>query len=664
MRLSDAAVRRPVAMSCLIIALALLGLNAYRTMGLELMPKIDIPFITVVTVYPGATPAEIETDVAKRIEDAVVSVDGLKHVTSLCTENVCQTFLEFDLAVDVDITATDVREQIDLVRATLPTDVEDPQILKFDLNAQPIITLALTGDAPLAALYDFADNELKDRITTIPGVATVELIGGARREMHVLLDRERLAGRGLSSFDVVQAIRQGVVTVPAGRVHEAGNEINLTFDADVASAAELAELELAHGGDQRCRIRDVGRVAMRTAEQRQAARVDGRPAVAIRVVKKGDANAVRVTEAVRAAMGRLQRELPGGMDLVWVTDDGRFIEATNESAWSNVIQGILLTAAILFLFLYNLRSLLVVALTMPLTVVIGLFFMQMLGFTLNSSTLIAIGLSVGVLVTNSIVVLEAIIARLQAGRSPREAARLGADQAWIAVLASAGTNVVVLFPLAIMPSLIGLWIQPLAVTMFIMTVVSLFISFTLTPLLCSLLLRPADAGRRGLLVACERLWNRGLERVIGGYRRLLAGIHRRRWRAVLVLFAVLALLVHAMATAGSLGSSMVEEPDRGEVYVKLEFPTRYALERTRARVEEAVAQFADLPGLEHSLAMVGKIDAMEGQISEGVYLAQILLRFAHRTEREADIDELLAAVRDRLTDYPGAIITVSQPGMV
>ncbi|HPM82585.1 MAG TPA: efflux RND transporter permease subunit, partial [Candidatus Anammoximicrobium sp.] len=446
MMLSEFSVRRPVATSCLMIGLTLLGINAYRKMGLELMPKLDIPYITVVTVYPGASPEELEADVAKRIEDAVVSIDGLKHVSSTCMENVCQTLLEFQLHVDVDIAATDVREKLDLIRADLPDQVEDPIIQKFDINAKPIVTLALAGDVPLDELYDFADNTLRDRLTVISGVADVQLVGGAERRVQVELDRNRLAARGLFSLNVVQAIQQAVRTVPSGRVRDGTTEYSVKFDAEYDRFADLADLEIANELGQRCHIRDVGQVAMATEEVRQAARLDGRPCIAIKVVKKADANAVRVAEAVREAMTVLNAELPGGMELVWIEDDGTFIEASNQSAWSNVFQGILLTAAILFVFLYNLRSLLVVVVTMPLTIVVGLFFMQMVGYTLNTSTLIAIGMSTGILVTNSIVVLEAIVDRLDACGDPREAARLGAKEAFIAVVASASTNVVVLFP--------------------------------------------------------------------------------------------------------------------------------------------------------------------------------------------------------------------------
>lgn len=664
MILSDFSVRRPVAMGCLIIGLTLLGMNAYRKMGLELMPKMDAPFVSIVTIYPGAAPEELETDVAKRIEDAVVSLDGLKHVSSTCMENVCLTFMEFEMEVDVDVAATDVREKLDMIRSELPADVEDPKIQKFDINATPVASLALTGDVPLDELYDFADNTLSDQLTVISGVAEVQLIGGAEREVHVKLDRNRLASRGLSSMDVVQAVQNAVRTIPSGRVKDRGAEYAVKFDADYDNVVELANLEVANDDGRRCHIRDIGDVEMATEELRQTATIDGRPCIAIKVVKKADANAVKVVHAVRDAMTDLNAVLPGGMELVWVDDDGRFIEANNQSAWVNVMQGILLTAGILFLFLYNVRTLFVVAVSMPLTIIIGLFFMQMVGYTLNTSTLIAIGMSVGILVTNSIVVLEAIDKRLGETGDPKEASRIGAAEAFIAVLASAGTNVVVLFPLSVMKSKMGMFIGPLAMTMFIMTVVSLFISFTLTPLLCSLILKPRQEGSRSPLALMERGWNWMFDRVVGVYRRVLEFAEHHRWAAALVLLAVIGMLVHSLRVAGTLGSSAFAQSDMGRVYLRLEFPTRYSLDETVRRVQQAEDRIKDLPELKHVLTTVGKVEAVLGQSSEGVYLAQILMKFSERDERDATITQLMEMVRSCVADYPGAIVGVSQPSII
>ncbi len=660
MILANASVRRPVAMSCLIIGLSLLGLNAYRTMGLELFPKVDIPYVTVVTVYPGASPGEIETDVAKRIEDQMVTIDGLKHVSSVCMENVCQTMLEFNLEVDVDIAATDVREKLDLIRADFPHSVEDPQVVKFNMNAVPIVKLALTGEAPLDELYDYADNTLSDRISVLQGVANVELVGGAEREVHIRLDREKLAARGLTSMHVVEAVQQGVGTIPSGRLRDAGTEVSVKFDADYDEVEAIAGLEVANAEGRRVYLRDVGTAVMTTEELRETASVDGSPCIAIEVVKKADANAVAVVDAVKAAMTEIEAELPGGMHLVWVTDDGTFITAQVRSAWRNVAQGIFLTALILFLFLYNLRSLAVVSITMPLTIVIGLFFIQFLGYTLNVSTLLAIGMSVGILVTNSIVVLEAIVKRLDETGDPRRAARIGASEASLAVLASAGTNVVVLFPLAMMQDLVGLFFRPFSLTMVIMTLVSLFISFTLTPLLCSLILKPTPKDRKGPLAAMERGFNWGFGGVVRAFSALLRFNERHRTAAAAVLILVLIAFVHALSLVPKIGMGFFSEPDRGEILAKLEYPTHFSLARTAANVAEVEARLSDLPEVRHMLTTVGSVQGQVGQSSEGVYLGQILLRFSERTEREPTIHDLMEEVRGRLSDIPDAIVTVSK----
>jgi HAE1 family hydrophobic/amphiphilic exporter-1 len=664
MFLSDASIRRPIAMACLIIALSLLGVNAYRKMGVELMPKMDVPYITVTTIYPGASPEQIETDVAKRIEDQVVTIDGLKHVSSACMENACQTLLEFELNVDVDIAATDVREKLDLIKADFPEDVEDPKILKFDIGSKPIINLALTGDVPLDDLYDFADNTLRDRLTVLAGVANVELIGGAKRQVHVQLDREALAAKGLSSVDVVQAVQTSVRTIPSGRVQDAGREYSVKFDAEYTTVTDIGNLEVANEDGQRCYIRDIGKVVMTTEELRQKAAIDGRPAIYIKVVKKSQANAVRVVDQVRIAIDQLNRDLPGGMELVWVNDDGRFIESSVQSAWSNVGQGILLTAAILFFFLYNLRATFVVALTMPLTVVIGLFFMHLAGFTLNTSTLIAIGMSVGVLVTNSIVVLEAIVKRLNRTGNPQEAARLGSKEVAVAVLASAGTNIVVLFPIAMMGSIIGQFMKPLAMSMLIMTAVSLFISFTLTPILCSILLKPSKPDSRGLLARAEARFNRFLDWMLGGYRAILAFNERHRPVAIGVAVIVVVIFVHAMSLAGKVGFGFVDNADQGLLYVKLEYPTTYDLNRTQQRVEAVEARLRDVSELKHVLTSIGKVEGIIGQSTEGVYLAQLLLVFTDRDQRSLTIDQLQEEVRSRLAGYSECIVTSTLPTVV
>ncbi|HOX38398.1 MAG TPA: efflux RND transporter permease subunit [Candidatus Brocadiia bacterium] len=663
MFLSNASVKRPVAMSCLIIGLTMLGLNAYRKMGLELLPRVDIPFITVMTIYPGASPSDIEVDVAKRIEDAVASVDGLKHVTSTCMENAVQTLLEFHLNIDVNVAATDVREKIDKEVSKFPSGVENPIIMKFDINAIPIATIALSGDVPIDELYDFADNELRDRLSAIPGVANLELIGGSEREVHVLLDRDALFAAGLTSMNVFRALQEGIDTIPSGRVRESVSEYSVRFDAEYDTVKEIGELQVAGGKGPRRYVRDLGAVIMASEERRQESFINGRPCIGIRIVKKADANAVQVVNNVKKALDKVRRTLPGGMDIVWVTDIGSFIQASVDSTTSNIITGILLTAGILFFFLFNVRSTFVVSVTMPVTVIITLFLMQMLDYTLNMPTLLALGLSVGVLVTNSIVVLESIMSHFNRTGDAWSAAQNGTGEVALAVAASAGTNIVVLFPIGMMSGLMGKFFGPFAWTMLLVNVVSLFISFTLTPMLCAALLKKG-AAEGSFLTRMEKRVNGFLDGVVGDYVGFLRLIARRRWTCALILVPAILVLFQSLSLGSKIGFSFMPKQDRGEIVVKLEFPTYQNLAETVRRAKEVEKRLRDIPHLTYCLTTCGKVEGIIGQSSEGVYLAQILLKFTVKTEREIGIHELVAEVRKRLEGASDCITTVSIPSPV
>jgi len=663
MFLSNASVRRPVAMSCLIIALAFLGLNAYRKLGLELMPKIDIPYITIVTVYPGAAPSDIETDIAKKIEDAVSSLDGLKHLTSSCMENVCQTIIEFQLGIDVNIAAMDVREKLDAVLSDFPTGVEKPIIMKFDVNAKAIVTLALSGESSLDELYDYADNTLRDKISTIMGVANVELLGGAEREVNVLLDRKALFSAGLTSLNVAQAISEGIASIPAGRIKEKISEYSVRFDAEYSSVRDIGTLQIVGKDGARRYIQDLGTVVMATEERRQAAFIDSKPCIGIRIVKKADANAVKVVEEIKKAIEKIRVALPGGMDLIWVTDDGDFIQASVDSTSQSIWQGILLTAAILFFFLYSIRTTFVVAITMPLTIIITLLIMQMVGYTLNNPTLLALGLSVGVLVTNSIVVLENIETHLHQGKNSWLAARDGTAEVAVAVIASAGTNIVVLFPIAMMGSLVGLFFKPFAWTTLTVNAVSIFVSFTITPILCAALLRKKE-NDRSLLAILGKVWNTILQWLANIYGAILAKIAKYKIVSLVVLAIIVGIFINALGLAKEIGFSFVSSTDRGELYVKLEYPTYLHLNETIARVKQVEAKLMKLPFLEHCFSSVGKMEAMLGQTSEAVYLAQLTLKFCEKTKRSLTIHDLLGQIRKEMEFYPDCIVTASIPDIV
>lgn len=647
MFLVKASIRRPIAMSTLLIAMGVFGVLAFRDVGVDLVPSVDTPYVTVNVVYPGASPDEIESAVAKKVEDAVVQVNGIKHMTTTCLNNLCQVLLEFELDRDVDDCATDVREKISLIRSDLPQAVEEPKILKFDVNATPVVTVALTGTLPVDELYDYADDKLKSRFSSLPGVASVDLIGGMKREVIVEVDRQKLAARQLSLYAVAQAVGKENVKVPMGQIDDAGREYALTFDAEAQELDRLGDIEVGAVAGARVYLRDVATFRYGSERVTSIATYDGRPAVLMQIVKKGEANAVAVVDRVKATFARLGGDLPGGMELKWFRDDGTFIDEQVKDGFGSIWQGVLLTGFILLLFLADLRTALVAFVSIPVTMVIALASFSWFDYTMDAATMSALGISTGILVTNSIVVLESIagaFAKMKKGDDVGAVVERASSSVALAVAASALTNVVVFLPIAGMKCLAGKFLAPFAVTVAAATFVSLFVSFTLTPILAKLsygwfggvnrVLRKAIVPWTWLYARMERfyLWSMG-------------GVFRAPKTFLLAVTALCALGFWFLD--GKIPSSFSPPVDRADVAIKLEFPADYALGRTHARAEALAGKIRRDPAVEHVAVQAGKVQGMVGQASQGSYLAEIDVRLVDKRFRAPGSS--LDAVIDRFT---------------
>jgi HAE1 family hydrophobic/amphiphilic exporter-1 len=402
---------------------------------------------------------------------------------------------------------------------------------------------------------------------------------------------------------------------------------------------------------------------MGSEEMRQSAAINGKTCVAVRIVKKADANALEVVNNIRKELERMRNNLPGGIEIVWVSDMGNYIEASVSSAIDNIWQGILLTAALMFFFLYNLKSTLTVAITMPITVIAGIFFISLMGYTLNTVTLLALGLSIGILVTNSIVVLESIVAHLETSQDEKMAAIDGSRQVVAAVIASAGTNIVVLFPVSMMKGQIGQFFIPFALTMVGITAISLLISFTLTPAIAGQILKK-NSRRFAFLEKAEAIWNRLFSIFTGFSLQVIEKIIKSRRNSLICTAISVLLLAHSLSLVPAIGFSFLPITDRGEVIVKLEFPTTFSLDNTRERVTLIENSLQTIPGLVHRLTTIGKVDGTVGQTSEGVNLAQIMCKFADKTDRQQSIFALRDLVRKKLESVPDTIVNISVPDQV
>lgn len=633
MFLVKASIRRPIAMSTLLIALGVFGVLAFRKVGIDLVPSVDTPYVTVNVIYPGAAPDEIESAVAKRVEDAVVQVDGIKHMTTTCLNNLCQVLLEFELDRDVDDCATDVREKISLIRSDLPQGVEEPKILKYDVNATPVVTITLTGSLPVPDLYDYADDKLKSRFSSLPGVASIDLIGGMKREVIVEVNRQRLAARQLSLYAIAQAVGRENIKVPMGQIDDRGREYTLTFDAEAKELDRLGDIEIGTVSGERIYLRDVATFRYGTARVKSIATYDGRPAILMKIVKKGEANAVAVVNRVKETYATLAESLPGGMELKWFRDDGTFIAEQVKDGFGSIWQGILLTGFILLLFLADLRTALVAFVSIPVTMVIALASFSWFDYTMDVATMSALGISTGILVTNSIVVLEAVasaFATMKKGDDVGAVVEKSSSAVALAVAASALTNVVVFLPIAGMTCLAGKFLAPFAVTVAAATFVSLLVSFTLTPMLAKLTYNWFGGVNRVLqkLIVPWTWCYTAMERL---YVASVGSVLRLPKTFLLVVTALCALCFWFLN--GKIASNFSPPVDRADITVKLEFPADYALTHTHERAEALAEKIRRDPAVEHVTVQAGKVQGLVGQASEGSYLAEIDVRLVDKRVR-------------------------------
>ena len=398
----------------------MIGATLYSKISIDLLPNMEIPTILVRCEYQGASPSEIEIEVVKRIEDAVSSLDGIRHVTSTAIEDQAQIQLEFNMGIDVDVAATDIREALNRIREDFPDGAKEPTIRKIDTNATTVVQAFLVGDRTQDDLYDFADDVIADRFASVPGVGEVRVYGANEMQIHVLIDRVKLTAMNISINDIVSKLKANNVRKPLGRIQIDKSEKNVTFDGDFKSFEEIKAMEIGTYQNKRIYLRDIADVKLMSREVRSKAYVDGKPAARFNIVKKGEANAIEVISGIRKRFEQMQKngELPTGMELVWFHDSGEFIQASVDDAWGSILTGVLLTAVLLFLFLHDLRSTFIVMVSMPISIIVTFALMAYLGYSFNIMTLLSLGCSVGVLVTNSIVVIENILIKRKISRPP------------------------------------------------------------------------------------------------------------------------------------------------------------------------------------------------------------------------------------------------------
>ncbi|MCA1664496.1 MAG: efflux RND transporter permease subunit, partial [Myxococcales bacterium] len=486
MNLSAIAIRRPVFTVMMTVALLVLGFLGMRRLGTDLFPDVTFPVVSVNVIYPGAGPHEVETLVSRPIEDAVVSINGIDRVRTYSREGLSTTLVIFKLGVDIQEAATDVRERIAGIRAKFPAEVKEPSIARLDVASTPVLIYTLHGVGSLSQTRKFAEDIIKPALEQVEGVASVEVKGGAARQINVDVDRARLDALGITPETISRRLRAANLTVPAGRYDEGQHEISVRTVGELEDADDIRKVVVASNKDgSGVRLSDVATVEDGFEELRTRVRANGESAVSFSVLKQSGQNSVAVSDAVQARLAKMQERFGTGVTTALILDQARFIKENAHEVEVAIVFGGAMAILIILIFMLDLRSTIISAVALPTSVIGTFFVMYVLGYTLNMMTLLGLSLAIGLLIDDAVVVRENIFKHLERGKSPSQAALDGTKEIALSVLATTMTIVAVFMPIAFIKGIAGQFFRQFGITISAAVVISLLVAFTLDPMLSS-----------------------------------------------------------------------------------------------------------------------------------------------------------------------------------
>ena len=667
---TQVSLRNPVFATMVMLAFVVLGLFSLAQLKVDQFPNVDFPVVVVTTEYPGAAPAIVESEVTKKVEEAVNSIAGINALYSRSYESQSVVIIEFQLHINGRKAADDVREKIGQVRPLLREEVKEPRVLRFDPASRAIWSLAVLPDsapgqtAPSPVeLTNWADQVLKKRLENVRGVGAVNLVGGTRREIHIELNPAALEAQGVTPEQVMNAVRGDNQDLPLGTLRTATQELVVQLDGRIERPRDFNRIIVARRGGSPVFLQQVARVRDDAQELDSLALYNGQRTLLLTVQKAQDENTIEVVDGLEQAAAALKAELPEGVQLVPIQDSSRPIRVAVKNVRQTLVEGALLTVLIVFLFLNSWRSTVITGLTLPISIVGTFFFMQLFGFTINMITLMALSLCVGLLIDDAIVVRENIVRHAQMGKNSFLAAMEGTKEIGLAVLATTLSIVAVFLPIGFMQGIVGKFFHEFGLTIVAAVLISMFVSFTLDPMLSSVWHDPAmhTQGRRGPPVT---LYDRSIGRVTGWFDhatdRLAAGYQTiLGWALVhklLTLVIAAAIFALSIVMVPLLGTEFVPKADFSESNVAFYTPQGSSLEATEAKtrvVDEVIRSF---PEVRYTLATLNTGAAL------GKTNASIYIRLTDREQRQRSAEEISALLRERLRQVPG--ITVTQAGLL
>ena len=644
MKISEVSINRPILTSMAVLALVVFGAVSYRTIGVNLFPDVEFPVVTVTVVYEGADPETVESEVVDKIEEAVNTISGIKSLRSESIEGIGQVFIEFKLECDVDIVSQDVRDKVAGIRGDLPLEIEAPIIEKFDINSAPILAIALSGPVSVRDLSTYADDVIKPQIECISGVGNVRLVGDREREIRIWLRGDVLRAHNLSAQDVLDALARENIEPPGGRVETADQEIIVKTKGKVEKPEDFDDIIIVNRGGTPLRVRDVAWVQDGMEDQRSLARFNGQCAVSLLVRRQTGANALAVAEDVKEQLGTIQEQLPGDYRLTIAQDLSIFIDESISEAKGELLRGGILAVVVILLFLRSFRGSLVAAITIPTTIIATFSFMLAMGFTINMMSMLALTISVGMIIDDSIVVLENSYRHMEEGKTRMQAALAAMNEIGFAVIATSLAVVAVFVPVAFMDGIVGRFFFEFGMTVTFAVVISTLIAVSLSPMLCSRLLK-VNSKRGRFYNAIEAV----LTRVESFYRGVLKLSLAHRFT---VIFFASVAFVAAVFVSGFLGQEFVPEPDESQFNVQVETPIGTSIDATSSVLAEIEHRLQELPGVTDTFTTIG------AGVEQRVNVGTVLTKLVPKDRRQQSQNQLMSMARKTLSDLAHLKVSV------
>jgi HAE1 family hydrophobic/amphiphilic exporter-1 len=658
MKLADVSIKRPVFATMMIFALIVLGLFSYLKLNVDLYPDVDIPFVVVTTALPGAGPEQIETDVTKKIEDAVNPVAGVDYIQSTSQENLSLVIIAFKLEVDGKSAAQDVREKIAAIRANLPTEIKDPVIQRYDAQSFPIFSLTVSGNKSPKDITTFTKDVVKKRLENIPGVGSVDLVGGAEKEVQIEIDASRMQAYNLSVQDVINGVGSQNVEIPGGNLTEGPRQLLLRTMGKYKNVEDFNKVIVATPMGKPVYLSDIGRVIDGIKEPTSLTRVNGKIAVGLNIIKQSGSNTVKVAKEVNRQLDLLNKELPPDVKISIAQDNSIYIKDSVNDVLFDIFYGGLLAVIVIYLFLANFRATIISALALPSSIIASFIVMYALNFTLNMMSLLALSLAVGLLIDDAIVVIENIYRHMDQGETPMEAAKSASGEIGLAVMATTFTIVAVFVPVAFMPGIVGRFFYQFGITVAVAVLVSLFVAFTLTPMLSSRWLRREDEELKksgNWFINILFYFNHFFELLNAKYGKALKWslLHRKT-----IVFGSIAIFLLSFMLMGLLGTQFFPETDQNQFTVTVNAAPGSSLEQTSnicARIEDQLRKRKEVETILTTI----------GSTNDPVTKANILAKLVHKKFRLLSDQQIIRQLRSKFKEIPGAeigFLTVGGPG--